>query len=98
MDFRSDINGLRAYAVLAVLLYHFGISGFTGGFAGVDVFFVLSGYLMTAIIAEPLLAGRFSLVDFTCRARGASYRHWLFSVWFYWRLAGSGSRPPITRC
>ncbi|MFR0688692.1 acyltransferase family protein [Enterobacterales bacterium AE_CKDN230030158-1A_HGKHYDSX7] len=55
-DFRRDINGLRAWAVVAVVLYHFGISGFTGGFVGVDVFFVISGYLMTGIILGALAA------------------------------------------
>jgi peptidoglycan/LPS O-acetylase OafA/YrhL len=63
-DFRTDINGLRAYAVLGVLLYHAGIAGFGGGFAGVDVFFVLSGYLMTAIIWQRLEQDRFSLAGF----------------------------------
>lgn len=48
--FREDINGLRAIAVIAVVLFHFGVPGFTGGFIGVDVFFVISGFLMTAII------------------------------------------------
>ena len=49
-DFRPDINGLRAWAVAAVVLYHFGVPGFQGGFAGVDVFFVLSGFLMTRLV------------------------------------------------
>ena len=53
-SFRTDINGLRAWAVMAVILYHFGIPGFTGGFVGVDVFFVISGYLMTGIIISKL--------------------------------------------
>lgn len=48
--FRSDINGLRAWAVVAVVLYHFGVPGFGGGFAGVDVFFVISGFLMAGIV------------------------------------------------
>jgi peptidoglycan/LPS O-acetylase OafA/YrhL len=52
MKFRSDINGLRAYAVIAVMLFHFGVPGFSGGFIGVDVFFVISGYLMTRMIIE----------------------------------------------
>lgn len=55
-SFRYDINGLRAWAVVAVVLYHFGIKGFTGGFVGVDVFFVISGYLMTGIILGALAA------------------------------------------
>jgi peptidoglycan/LPS O-acetylase OafA/YrhL len=49
-DFRLDINGLRAWAVMSVILYHFGVAGFSGGFVGVDIFFVISGYLMTNII------------------------------------------------
>ncbi|MBM3392738.1 MAG: acyltransferase, partial [Betaproteobacteria bacterium] len=69
-NFRADINGLRGIAVLAVVLYHFGVIGFGGGFVGVDVFFVISGYLMTKIILEPLSAQRFSLPAFyLARAR-----------------------------
>lgn len=64
VDFRADINGLRAIAVIAVMLFHFGISGFSGGFVGVDVFFVISGYLMTRIILGPLAGARFSLMRF----------------------------------
>lgn len=68
--FRTDINGLRAWAVAAVVLYHFGIPGFGGGFVGVDVFFVISGYLMTRIIVTGLLEERFSLLQFyAARAR-----------------------------
>lgn len=52
--FRSDINGLRAFAVLSVVLYHFGVPYFNGGFVGVDVFFVISGFLMTGIVLERL--------------------------------------------
>lgn len=52
--FRFDINGLRAWAVLSVVLYHFGVPGFNAGFVGVDVFFVISGFLMTSIIVEGL--------------------------------------------
>ncbi|AZS50338.1 acyltransferase [Entomomonas moraniae] len=64
MTFRKDINGLRAIAILAVILFHFKIKGFTGGFAGVDIFFVISGYLMTAIIFTRIRGEKFSLVDF----------------------------------
>lgn len=52
--FRTDINGLRAYAVIAVVLFHFKVPGFGGGYAGVDVFFVISGFLMTGIIMRGL--------------------------------------------
>jgi len=69
-DFRADINGLRAVAVLAVVLYHFGVAGFSGGFVGVDVFFVISGYLMSRIILAPLAEQRFSVLRFyLARAR-----------------------------
>lgn len=64
MTFRKDINGLRAIAVLAVLLYHFRIPGASGGFIGVDIFFVISGYLMTGIIFSKLIENKFSVVDF----------------------------------
>jgi peptidoglycan/LPS O-acetylase OafA/YrhL len=73
--FRNDINGLRAWAVIAVVLYHFGLPGFQGGFIGVDVFFVISGYLMTGIIVSQLEAAssttkKFSVFDFyMARAR-----------------------------
>lgn len=64
MEFRKDINGLRAVAVIAVVLYHFGLTGFNGGFSGVDVFFVLSGFLMASIILGKLEKNRFSLKEF----------------------------------
>lgn len=64
MLFRKDINGLRAIAVLAVLVYHFHPAWLPGGFAGVDVFFVISGYLITGIILRGLEGGTFSLLTF----------------------------------
>ena len=64
MDFRKDINGLRAIAVIAVLLFHFNPEWLPGGFAGVDIFFVISGYLITGIILRSLSAGNFSLLAF----------------------------------
>jgi len=64
MEFRKDINGLRAVAVLAVMLYHFGLPGFKGGFVGVDVFFVISGFLMTGIILKGMTQQTFSLPSF----------------------------------
>ena len=64
LKYRSDIGGLRAIAVIAVVLYHFGVSGFSGGFSGVDIFFVISGYLMTGIIYTKVVNGRFSLLGF----------------------------------
>lgn len=63
-EFRADINGLRAWAVIVVVLYHFEVPFFQGGFVGVDVFFVISGYLMTQIISRGLETRRFSLLQF----------------------------------
>ena len=65
--YRRDIDGLRAVAVIAVVLFHFGVPGFTGGFVGVDVFFVISGYLITSIIWCQRETGRFSFVEFWAR-------------------------------
>lgn len=64
MNYRADIDGLRAVAVVAVVLFHAGFDSFSGGFVGVDVFFVISGYLITGIIAREIADGRFSLVHF----------------------------------
>ncbi|MFT4809241.1 MAG: peptidoglycan/LPS O-acetylase OafA/YrhL [Paraglaciecola sp.] len=64
MHFRTDINGLRAIAVIAVVLYHFNASWLPGGFAGVDVFFVISGFLMTGIIFRGIEQKNFSILRF----------------------------------
>jgi peptidoglycan/LPS O-acetylase OafA/YrhL len=62
--FRYDINALRALAVMLVVLYHFKIKGFSVGFIGVDIFFVISGYLMTQIIVNMLDNNNFSYIKF----------------------------------
>jgi len=64
MEYRREIDGLRALAVIPVILFHAGFDTFSGGFVGVDVFFVISGYLITSIILAEREAGAFSLVDF----------------------------------
>ncbi|RCU51670.1 acyltransferase [Corallincola holothuriorum] len=64
MQFRKDINGLRAIAVIAVVLFHFDESWMPGGFAGVDVFFVISGFLMTGIIFRGIEKDSFSILKF----------------------------------
>lgn len=61
------IDGLRGVAVLAILLFHLDIAFFKGGFVGVDVFFVISGYLITGIIARSVAEGTFSFADFYAR-------------------------------
>ncbi|WP_166184955.1 MULTISPECIES: acyltransferase family protein [unclassified Providencia] len=63
-EFRKDINGLRAIAVLAVIIFHYNNNWLTGGFSGVDVFFVISGFLMTKIIYSKLDKNNFSLLTF----------------------------------
>jgi peptidoglycan/LPS O-acetylase OafA/YrhL len=67
MAYRSDIDGLRAVSVLLVLLFHLAPSQLTGGFVGVDVFFVISGYLMTRIIADEYDDGIFTFAGFYAR-------------------------------
>lgn len=64
MQYRREIDGLRALAVLPVILFHAGYHPFAGGFVGVDVFFVISGYLITSIILSDLVKGRFTIADF----------------------------------
>jgi peptidoglycan/LPS O-acetylase OafA/YrhL len=68
--YRPEIDGVRAIAVLGVVLFHAGFPAFSGGYAGVDVFFVISGYLITRNIITRIDAGRFSYVSFVVnRAR-----------------------------
>jgi len=64
MKYRPEIDGLRAVAVLPIIFFHAGFTWMSGGFVGVDVFFVISGYLITTIILNELDEGRFSIVQF----------------------------------
>ncbi len=64
MNYRKEIDGLRALAVLPVILFHAGFSTFSGGYIGVDIFFVISGYLITSIILSEIASDKFSLVNF----------------------------------
>ena len=64
MKYRAEIDGLRALAVVPVILFHAGFELFSGGFVGVDVFFVISGYLITTILIEDIENKRFSIVNF----------------------------------
>jgi len=64
LTYRADVDGLRAVAVLPVILYHAGVSLFSGGFVGVDVFFVVSGYLITSIILDEIRVGTFTYLGF----------------------------------
>ncbi len=64
MKYRAEIDGLRALAVIPVILFHAGFSLFSGGYVGVDIFFVISGYLITTILIEDIENNRFSLANF----------------------------------
>ncbi|MGR3464996.1 acyltransferase family protein [Limimaricola sp.] len=64
LGYRPEIDGLRCLAVVPVLLFHAGLPPFSGGYVGVDVFFVISGYLIATILFEDLAAGRFSIARF----------------------------------
>lgn len=65
--FRKDINGLRAIAVISVVLFHYNNNFVPGGFAGVDIFFVISGFLMTGIILTGIDRDNFSIIHFIIR-------------------------------
>ena len=64
MTYRPEIDGLRAIAVVPVILFHAGLVTFSGGYVGVDVFFVISGYLITRLIINEIKAETFSLLRF----------------------------------
>lgn len=64
LSYRPDIDGLRAFAIISVVLYHAFPAYMRGGFIGVDIFFVISGYLISSIIFKGLDAGNFSFLDF----------------------------------
>ncbi len=67
LKYRSDIDGLRALAVLSVVIYHVSPQSLPGGFIGVDIFFVISGYLISLIVFREQTAGTFSFADFYAR-------------------------------
>jgi peptidoglycan/LPS O-acetylase OafA/YrhL len=87
MQHRSDIDGLRAAAVIPVLLYHADVAPFSGGYIGVDVFFVISGYLITSLIIEDHNDGRFSILRFYERRMRRIFPA-LFTVMFFCLAVG----------
>jgi peptidoglycan/LPS O-acetylase OafA/YrhL len=62
--YRPDIDGLRALCIASVVMFHAGFSGWSGGFVGVDIFFVISGFLITSLIGKQIVIRQFSLLDF----------------------------------
>ncbi|ULQ46706.1 acyltransferase [Flagellatimonas centrodinii] len=87
LSYRPDIDGLRAIAVLGVVLYHFGLGPVHGGFVGVDVFFVISGYLITSIIQREVSLGQFTFTGFYERRVRRIFPA-LFAVLFVTLIAG----------
>src|SRR5262249_29013905 len=78
--FRPEIAALRALAVMSVVLFHLRIDGFQGGFVGVDVFFVISGYLISRIILTDLQGGQFSFAQFYIRRVRRIFPALIFTV------------------
>ena len=74
--YRPDIDGLRAIAIISVIFYHAGFPGFPGGFVGVDIFFVISGFLITSLLFnEAVASGRVNLSAFYARRVRLSLIH-----------------------
>lgn len=80
LKYRPDIDGLRAVAVLSVLFFHVGWRTFGGGWVGVDVFFVISGYLITRLIMDEIAAGTFSFAGFYARRARRLFAAFIFTV------------------
>jgi peptidoglycan/LPS O-acetylase OafA/YrhL len=76
-DYRADIDGLRAGAVLLVIGYHFFPSRFPGGYVGVDIFFVISGFLITGILVQELEQRDFSISRFYARRIRRIFPAWV---------------------
>ena len=84
VDYRPDIDGLRTIAILSVLLFHVDISGFgiefSGGFVGVDIFFVITGFLITGNIINDVKKGSFSFSRFYIRRIRRLFPAFLFMI------------------
>ena len=85
MNYIKTIDGLRGLSVLAVIFFHMNIPGFQGGFIGVDIFFVISGFLITSIILKEKKLEIFSLKDFYER-RARRLLPSLFIVIFFYNF------------
>lgn len=81
-NYRPDIDGMRAIAVLAVILFHLKLSGMEGGFVGVDIFFVISGFLITRILLRDVTSGKFGFANFYLRRIRRLFPALLVTVFF----------------
>ena len=98
LSYRPGLDGVRAIAVTGVVLYHAGVSWMPGGFLGVDVFFVLSGYLITSLLlAERGRTGRVDLRRFWEDARAGCCRRWRWSSLFSLIAASTIARDDLAR-
>jgi peptidoglycan/LPS O-acetylase OafA/YrhL len=93
--FRPEIAGLRAVAVVGVVLFHLKVTGFQGGFVGVDVFFVISGYLITRNILTDIKSGQFSFGDFYVRRTRRIYPALIFTVLATYLVGALWCSPPM---
>jgi peptidoglycan/LPS O-acetylase OafA/YrhL len=98
MNYRPEIDGLRALAIIPVILFHAGAEFCPGGFLGVDIFFVISGYLITGIIVKETQENKFSILSFlTRRARRIlpPLYFMMFTVSIFYLLL---TRPSVEEC
>ena len=95
MTYRPDVDGLRALAVIPVVLYHAGLTFFSGGFVGVDVFFVISGYVITRSLLKSLEQGTFSISDFYYRRIRRIFPALFFCFLLTWIAAWWVLLPPF---
>jgi peptidoglycan/LPS O-acetylase OafA/YrhL len=93
--FRPEIAGLRAVAVASVVLFHLKVTGFQGGFVGVDVFFVISGYLITRNILADIRSGQFSFGGFYARRSRRIYPALIFTVLATYLFGALWCSPPM---
>lgn len=95
-QYRADIDGLRAVAVLSVLFFHVGFPHFSGGWVGVDVFFVISGFLITRLISDDVASGTFSFPGFYARRARRLFASFIVTVAASF-IAGSLVFDPVYR-
>ncbi|MGB1088217.1 MAG: acyltransferase family protein, partial [Alphaproteobacteria bacterium] len=93
LTYRPDIDGLRTIAVFSVVLFHLGVPWVPGGFVGVDIFFVISGYLITALLEKDHGQGGISFATFYARRAKrllpAGFAVFLFALAVGWFLYGT---------